>query len=112
MFNGSTGDLLKAEISSGNVYTTRQMENFIKEGKNGFLVDSMKSIRIDTIPTKLIKIAAKVVKTGPYISFKLDYYTKAIEIIMVKTCPYISFKLCSSCRINMSFGQYLKILIL
>ena len=81
------------------------MENFIKEGKNGFAFGKMsstdfyananklqqmllaynlnnwmrrlcfpehnKSDRIGTIRTKLIKIAARIVKTGRYIYFKL-----------------------------------------
>ena len=81
------------------------MENFIKEGKNGFAFDkmssssfiananklqemvlaynlnnwmrrlsftnSMKSLRIETIRTKIIKIAGKLVKSSRYLKFKL-----------------------------------------
>lgn len=87
------------------------MENFIKEGKNGFAFDSMSSSnfiananklqlamlaynfnnwfrrlvlsksmtsnRIDTIRLKLIKIAAKIVTGGRYLTFKL-----------CSSCPY------------------------
>lgn len=89
-----------------NYYHDRgTMENFIKEGKNGFAFAKMSSTaywtnanklqqmilaynlnnwmrricfpeqymsdRIETIRTKLIKIAGKIVKTGRYIYFKL-----------------------------------------
>lgn len=81
------------------------MENFIKEGKNGFAFDkmssssfiananklqemvlaynlnnwmrrlcftnSMKSIRIETIRMKIIKVAGKLVKSSRYLKFKL-----------------------------------------
>lgn len=81
------------------------MENFIKEGKNGFAFDkmssssfipnanrlqemvlaynlnnwmrrlcftnSMKSLRIETIRMKIIKIAGKLVKSSRYLKFKL-----------------------------------------
>lgn len=87
------------------------MENFIKEGKNGFAFDSMsstdyiinanklqlallaynfnnwfrrialsksmKSNRIETIRLKLIKIAAKIVNSSRYLTFKL-----------CSSCPY------------------------
>lgn len=87
------------------------MENFIKEGKNGFAFDSMSSSdfvananklqlamlaynfnnwfrrlvlsksmisnRIDTIRLKLIKIAAKIVTGGRYLTFKI-----------CSSCPY------------------------
>jgi len=81
------------------------MENFIKEGKNGFAFskmnstnylananklqemvlaynlnnwfrrlcfsESMQENRIETIRMKIIKVAAKVIKTGRYLKFKL-----------------------------------------
>lgn len=82
------------------------MENFIKEGKNGFAFDkmssssftsnanklqemvlaynlnnwmrrlcftnSMKSLRIETIRMKIIKVAGKLVKSSRYLKFKLS----------------------------------------
>ncbi|WP_442781299.1 transposase [Clostridium sp. ZS2-4] len=35
------------------------------------LSDSMKKNRVETIRTKIIKVAAKVIKTGRYLKFKL-----------------------------------------
>ena len=71
-----------------------KMENFIKEGKSGFdfssvsshsmvvnanrlLIHVLAKLRVDTIRLKLIKIAAKAVRTARYIVFKL-----------CSSCPY------------------------
>jgi hypothetical protein len=96
------------------------MENFIKEGKNGFAFDkmssssfiananklqemvlaynlnnwirrlcftnSMKSLRIETIRMKIIKVAGKLVKSS----------------------RYLKFKLCSSCAYQNEFWHILK----
>jgi hypothetical protein len=99
-----------------------KMENFIKEGKNGFdfaavssnseivnanrfqihalaynifnyfrrltLPDTMKSHTVDTIRLKLMKVAAKLVRSGRYFIFKLcssfaykDAFYKTMENI-------------------------------
>ncbi len=71
-------------------YGRGKMENFIKEGKSGFdfaavnsstkpvnanrrlaLTASMRKQRIDTIRLKLLKIAARVIKSARYQYFKL-----------------------------------------
>jgi len=97
-----------------------RMENFIKEGKNGFnfasvssqtkvvnanrllvhglaynlfnwfrrvaLADNMRKQRIDTIRLKLLKVAARVVRTGRYKVFKLcssfPYKKEFVETLM------------------------------
>ena len=63
-----------------------RMENFIKEGKSGFdfaavsshsKVVNMRKQQVDTIRLKLIKIAARAVRSARYITFKL-----------CSSCPY------------------------
>lgn len=105
-----------------NFYSNRgTMENFIKEGKNGFAFDKMSSTnylananklqqmvlaynlnnwfrrlcfspnmkknRIETIRTKVIKVAARIVKSARYLKFKLCSscpYKKEFEYILNK----------------------------
>lgn len=91
MFDGLTGDLIKAELRSGNVYTSRQVLRFIGQvlkrylkkypwitrcirGDSGFDVPGLYEIaeQLDTLYAIRLKANAALYKLASKIASKLE----------------------------------------